>query len=83
MRAIKKSKGNWSYFLNYQEDSECFVFVVYVKIRSRKRIKILNSTREKIKNISFKKNADLKYLDLSESEKNILFEMLRGFDCEF
>lgn len=58
MKTNSYRKGNFSYYLNYDENERIYSFVVYVKIRSSKRKAKLNSTRAKDVEISFENIED-------------------------
>lgn len=69
MKTNSFRKGNFTYYLNYDENEKRYSYVVYVKIRSSKRKAELKSTRVKDIDISFYHvdDPDLKYL----SDENI------------
>lgn len=69
MKTNSFRKGNFTYYLNYNENENRYSFVVYVKIRSNKRKIELQSTRLKEIDISFDNIHD-PVLD-SLSEKNV------------
>ncbi|QNN35483.1 hypothetical protein H9X60_22220 (plasmid) [Providencia rettgeri] len=45
-------KGNFSYYLNFYEDTKLYKFDVYVKIRSKKKKEALGKTRALILTIT-------------------------------
>ncbi|CAO94882.1 hypothetical protein [Erwinia tasmaniensis] len=53
MKTNSFRKGNFTYYLNYDENKKRYSYVVYVKIRSNKRKTELKSSRVKDIDISF------------------------------
>ncbi|EHN1697886.1 TPA: hypothetical protein ACH3IE_005559 [Salmonella enterica subsp. enterica serovar Paratyphi B] len=53
MKTNSFRKGNFTYYLNYDENEKRYSYVVYVKIRSSKRKAELKSSRVKDIDISF------------------------------
>lgn len=79
---MKRSKGNRTYYLNYDEDNKIFSFIGYVKIRSKKKIGLLKSTREKTDEINFCNIEELKNKKVSENHLTIITDMLKDFEYE-
>lgn len=59
------ARANGSYYLNYNEQARIFSFVAYVKIGSKKRIKLLKSTRKNNRD-SFENINELKNKEVPE-----------------
>ncbi|UCQ29619.1 hypothetical protein DCF83_18035 (plasmid) [Edwardsiella tarda] len=81
MKTIKSRKGNYEYYLNYEPTERVYSFVIYVKIKSKKRKEELKSSREKLIDIEFRDISEV--FDLLSSDRvEILKFMLKGMTNE-
>ncbi|EBD4978854.1 hypothetical protein HVH64_004475 [Salmonella enterica] len=80
MKTNSFRKGNFTYYLNYDEKENRFFFVVYVKIRSNKRKAELKSTREKIVDVSFHNLDDPALRSLSDENIKIIKSLMMGIE---
>ncbi|HFG7810639.1 TPA: hypothetical protein ACGIM3_004955 [Salmonella enterica subsp. enterica serovar Java] len=76
MKTSSFKKGNFTYHLNYDEREQNYSFVVYVKIRSRKRKEELKSSRAKDVDICFKHIDDDVLKKLSDKNIEILKSLM-------
>lgn len=80
MKTNSFRKGNYTYYLNYDENEKCYSFVVYVKIRSSKRKAELNSSRAKDIDISFRHVDDPVLKTLSDENIKIIKSLIIGIE---
>lgn len=80
MKTNSYRKGNFSYYLNYDENERIYSFVVYVKIRSSKRKAKLNSTRAKDVDISFENIEDDVLKKLPDEYVNVIKQLIVGIE---
>ncbi|MHC3689653.1 hypothetical protein [Klebsiella pneumoniae] len=80
MKTNSCRKGNYSYYLNYDENEKNYSFVVYVKIRSSKRKAELKSTRAKDIEVSFKNISDDVLSSLSDEYVNVIKNLITGIE---
>ncbi|EDE0699067.1 MULTISPECIES: hypothetical protein [Enterobacteriaceae] len=76
MKTNSFRKGNFTYYLNYDENEKRYSFVVYVKIRSSKRKAELKSTRAKDVDISFHHVDDPVLKTLSDENIKIIKSLI-------
>ncbi|WP_392588962.1 hypothetical protein AB3M75_24725 (plasmid) [Serratia ureilytica] len=80
MKTNSFRKGNFTYYLNYDENENRYSFVVYVKIRSSKRKAELNSSRAKEIDISFDHVDDPVLKTLSDENNKIIKSLIMGIE---
>lgn len=80
MKTNSFRKGNFTYYLNYDEYENRYSFVVYVKIRSSKRRAKLKSTRAKDIDISFHHIDDPVLKNLSDEKIKIIKSLIMGIE---
>lgn len=80
MKTNSFRKGNFTYYLNYDESENRYSFVVYVKIRSSKRKAELKSTRAKDIDISFYHVDDPVLKNLSDENIKIIKFLIMGIE---
>ncbi|EAR4352546.1 hypothetical protein LDV11_004377 [Salmonella enterica] len=73
-------KGNFTYYLNYDENEKRYSYVVYVKIRSSKRKAELKSTRVKDIDISFYHVDDPALESLSDENIKMIKTLIMGIE---
>ncbi|EMX3307218.1 hypothetical protein AAG029_004420 [Salmonella enterica] len=80
MKTNSFRKGNFTYYLNYDENENRYSFVVYVKIRSSKRKAELNSSRAKEIDISFHHVDDPVLKTLSDENIKMIKSLIIGIE---
>ncbi|EAN0446607.1 hypothetical protein ACRQKW_004745 [Citrobacter braakii] len=80
MKTNSFRKGNFTYYLNYDENEKRYSYVVYVKIRSSKRKAELKSTRVKDVDISFYHVDDPALKDLSNENIKMIKTLIMGIE---
>lgn len=80
MKTNSFRKGNFTYYLNYDENEKRYSYVVYVKIRSSKRKAELKSTRVKDIDISFYHVDDHALKSLSDENIKMIKNLIMGIE---